>query len=329
MNIHEISFGLGAYKDKKDRRDFRACAVQAPVSLPESFKIEEKFTPNNQFSRGSCTSQAQSHHKERQENVELSARFIMALTKKWEGNTNYGAYTRNCFRTVQKYGVCKQELYPEPDATMSWSEYVDHIKIPQECFGDAVNHTAKTYWRVENNIEAIKQALFQNKNSVVISMAWYKEFNYLYSNGILPSPVNYVGGHAVDVTGYDDKDQVLIVKNSWGDSWGNKGYFKLSYAMAPKVVWDAWISLDYPMIMPVDEFYGYKRTWQSYLSEKVTASNPWLYNKIKRLPNNREIKALSYGRWEFEAVFKAKYGDLWLRMTKMKAQNQNLLKDFS
>lgn len=325
---NEISFGLGAYKDKKDRRDFRVCTVQTPVSLPGSFRIEEKFAPNNQFSRGSCTSQAQSHHKERQEDTELSARFIMALTKKWEGNTDYGAYTRNCFRIVQKYGACKQELYPEPDAVMPWLEYVDHTRIPQECFSDAVNHTAKTYWRVENNVDAIKQALYQNKNSVVISMAWYREFNRPYSTGILPSPVNYVGGHAVDVVGYDDKDQVLIIKNSWGDTWGDRGYFKLPYLMVSSVVWDCWISLDYEKIMPVDKYYGHKRTWADYLLEKKIAFNPWLYNKIKRLPSNREIIALRF-YWEFEAVFKAKYGDLWLRFSKPEAIKQNLLKDFN
>jgi len=329
MNNHEVSFGLGAKKDKKDRRDLRIAGVQAPISLPELFKLEEKFAPNNQFSRPSCTSMAQSHHKERQENIELSARFIMALTKKFEGNTNYGAYTRNCFRIVQKHGACKQDLYPEPDAVMPWSEYVDHTKIPQECFNDAVNHTTKTYWRVNSDVVSIKQALYQNKNSVVISMAWYKEFNRPYSTGILPSPVNYVGGHAVEISAYDDKEQSLIVKNSWSDMWGLKGFFKLPYAMVPDVVWDAWISLDYPQIMPVDEYYGFKRTGWSYLMEQKTAFNPWLHNKIGRLPSNREIKALWYGKWEFEAVFQAKYGDLWLRFTKPEAIKQNLLKDYT
>jgi C1A family cysteine protease len=38
-----------------------------------------------------------------------------------------------------------------------------------------------------------------------------------------------VGGHAVVAVGYDDQNQWFIVRNSWGDSWGMKGYFTMPY----------------------------------------------------------------------------------------------------
>jgi hypothetical protein len=36
-----------------------------------------------------------------------------------------------------------------------------------------------------------------------------------------------VGGHAIEIVGWDEKDGIKcwIVKNSWGTSWGDKGYF--------------------------------------------------------------------------------------------------------
>jgi len=39
-----------------------------------------------------------------------------------------------------------------------------------------------------------------------------------------------LGGHAVLAVGYDDDQQRFIVRNSWGDTWGIKGYFTMPYA---------------------------------------------------------------------------------------------------
>ena len=38
-----------------------------------------------------------------------------------------------------------------------------------------------------------------------------------------------VGGHAVCAVGYDDAKQWFIVRNSWGASWGDHGYFYMPY----------------------------------------------------------------------------------------------------
>lgn len=37
-------------------------------------------------------------------------------------------------------------------------------------------------------------------------------------------------GHAYSIVGYDDSSQKFIIKNSWGDSWGDKGYGYLPYS---------------------------------------------------------------------------------------------------
>jgi C1A family cysteine protease len=39
-----------------------------------------------------------------------------------------------------------------------------------------------------------------------------------------------LGGHAVLAVGYDDASQRFIVRNSWGDVWGQAGYFTMPYA---------------------------------------------------------------------------------------------------
>lgn len=39
-----------------------------------------------------------------------------------------------------------------------------------------------------------------------------------------------VGGHAVLAVGYNDKQKRFLIRNSWGDKWGRKGYFTIHYA---------------------------------------------------------------------------------------------------
>lgn len=334
MSDEEILFGLGSKKDKRDRRDFRASGVVQTIDVPKQiFDLDDKFPSKNQFSRGSCTSQAQSHHKERQENKRISARFIMAKTKEKEGNANYGAYTRNTFSIVKEIGACSDDLYPEPDAYMSWEEYIDVKNIPEKCFKDAKNHKSQSYWRVERNLDEIKSILLQKGNSIVCSMEWFKEFNRP-ANGILPTEFRIsAGGHAVELKGWNDFDEYLHFKNSWGESWGKEGDFFMPFSMIDKVVWDLWCSLDIPENLPIDERYGEKRTWAGYMREKSFAFNPWLFKKIGRLPNNREIIGLAYGFYSYESVFKGKIGDVWLKITKPEAikrgiidKNENLIK---
>ncbi|CAE7671289.1 unnamed protein product [Symbiodinium necroappetens] len=51
-----------------------------------------------------------------------------------------------------------------------------------------------------------------------------------------------LGGHAVCAVGYDDFQQCFIVRNSWGEEWGDKGYFYMPYEYMcnPALASDFW-----------------------------------------------------------------------------------------
>jgi hypothetical protein len=316
--MSEQFFTTGAVKDAQDKRDYRASGVVASIEIPQQkFVLEDLFNSKNQGPRGSCTSQAQTHHKERQEKTRLAARFVMAVVKSLiEGNTNWGAMTRNTFKAVKDWGVPKEEMLPEPGPEMTWEEYIDTNKISKECFDDALNHKSQSYWSVDRDIDFIRNVLLNQKQSVVISMAWYKIFNTPI-NGVLSIDFNGdYSGHAVEIKGFDDFNKWFIVKNSWGEGWGDKGDFYLPYSIFYQVVWDCWCSLDLPEDLPVDIYYGDKRTWTSYLREKAMGLNPWLLKQIGRLPTRREIIGLAYGYHDWTTVFKGYNGEVWLFKTK-------------
>ncbi len=38
-----------------------------------------------------------------------------------------------------------------------------------------------------------------------------------------------LGGHAVMAVGFDAQKKLMLVRNSWGSSWGQKGYFWMPF----------------------------------------------------------------------------------------------------
>lgn len=89
---------------------------------------------------------------------------------------------------------------------------------------DDVNKVA-----IAPTIEEYKQTLIENGPFVAIM--WIYTDLFSYTSGIY----SYTSGkpvtmHAVVVVGYDDVNQCLIVRNSWGDDWGESGYFRIAYS---------------------------------------------------------------------------------------------------
>jgi C1A family cysteine protease len=58
----------------------------------------------------------------------------------------------------------------------------------------------------------------------------------------VPNPASETlqGGHAVLCVGFDEKAGTFLVRNSWGDDWGNAGYFTLPFAFFPFIS-DMWM----------------------------------------------------------------------------------------
>ena len=67
---------------------------------------------------------------------------------------------------------------------------------------------------------------------IVFGMMVPKSFYLTPANGVVPMPSpNEVrlGGHALLAVGYDDDKQHFIVRNSWGEEFGDKGYCYIPY----------------------------------------------------------------------------------------------------
>ena len=106
-------------------------------------------------------------------------------------------------------------------------------------------------WRLTSGVrlsglEDMRKALAYGQ-PVAFGMRIYSYFRDLGAGGELPMPQDgdvMVGGHAVVAVGYDDRRRALIVRNSFGVSWGAAGYFYLPYAYATEEnVLDLWTAI--------------------------------------------------------------------------------------
>jgi cathepsin B len=81
---------------------------------------------------------------------------------------------------------------------------------------------------VIENEDKIKQDIF-TYGSVTAAFTVYEDF-LTYKSGVYQHTTgSALGGHAIKVIGWgveDDTDYWLVV-NSWNDTWGDKGLFKI------------------------------------------------------------------------------------------------------
>jgi len=78
-------------------------------------------------------------------------------------------------------------------------------------------------------------------------MYCFRGIFYVGKDGKVPMPQageRTLGGHAVCVISYNDKNKRVAFKNSWGTGWGNKGYGSVSYEYVRKYFVDMWVAKD-------------------------------------------------------------------------------------
>jgi len=101
-------------------------------------------------------------------------------------------------------------------------------------YADARKHEAVLYQRVTQDIQQLRGCLAAGY-PFVFGFSVYESFesDAVAKSGRVPMPKpkeKMLGGHAVLAVGYDHGAKRFIVRNSWGPSWGQKGYFTIPYA---------------------------------------------------------------------------------------------------
>lgn len=137
-----------------------------------------------------------------------------------------GASLYDAMNTMVIYGVPHDSLWPYNIRKFA-------TKPTKNVWSDAYWHSIQKGLAVRQDLNTIKTTLAAG-NPIIFGFVVYESFesNTVATTGIMPMPKDgeqTLGGHAVMAVGYNDETQMIIVRNSWGTSWGQSGYFMMPY----------------------------------------------------------------------------------------------------
>ncbi len=222
-------------------------------SLPASVDLRKWCSPiEDQGNLGSCTANAAAGIVEYFENrafgkyLDASRLFVYKVTRTlghWTGDS--GAELRTTMGALVLFGVPPEEYWPYTDAKPDFD--VDPSPF---CYSFAENYKALKYFRhdpANSSKDAILASVKKNLAAGIPAMFGFTVFDSISQaneSGKIPFPCQtegVLGGHAIVAVGYDDSmvienttcgeqtEGALLIRNSWGESWGDKGHGWLPY----------------------------------------------------------------------------------------------------
>jgi len=184
----------------RDQGQCGSCVSFGSVAALESAELIKNNTPAN--------------------DLDLSEAFLFFCHKGVAGgNCDVGWNVNTAMTSLQGTGTVDEECFP----------YTDHQQACNSC-SDWVNRLKKIKaWHTITATSGMKNWI-ANYGPLVTCFTVYQDFD-AYSTGVYHHVSGAArGGHCVCCIGYDDKVQAWICKNSWGNGWGEKGFFYIAYS---------------------------------------------------------------------------------------------------
>ncbi|KAL8306538.1 hypothetical protein RB597_002974 [Gaeumannomyces tritici] len=258
---------VGGYKYApcpEDAKHFDASRAQLD-HLPHKVDLRYFMTPvENQGQTSSCAANA-------------TAGAYEYLVKRYKGDDGYdvsrlfiyynaryiatpeaidddGSHIRNNIEGLKQYGAPAESSWP-------FDKEEINSEPPAEVYEEAAEFVIEDTESVPTNLMSWKTALAMG-HPIIFACNLYSSFQKPRKEGHveMPTPTELqgagTGGHAMLCVGYSDPDQVFIVRNSWGDSWGINGYCYIPYRYLMNEdlnVGDSWIIERLDTIPPDEE----------------------------------------------------------------------------
>jgi len=261
---------LDAFPDRIDLRDWYY--QPALISLPEALVNCPYIKPGmvlDQGQEGACTGFAMAAvvnflRAQRKQKALVSPRMLYELARRydeWPGEDYEGSSARGAIKGWVKHGVCLRSAWKDDKHGIT---HMSDAIVKQ-----AMGVPGGAYYRIRPyNVRDMHTALNETGILYITLMVHAGWAHPGDEKGSKPISVNFKhrgrkttlklpvikrsgsadGGHAVAIIGYTP--QGFIVQNSWGASWGNKGFALLPYEDYLLHATDVWVAqLGVPVTM--------------------------------------------------------------------------------
>lgn len=237
--------------DQRDKMWFQLSGIEPAKVLPPMVDLRPTCPAvYDQGALGSCTANAiagQCHFdmiRQKKKNNWIPSRlFIYYNERMMEDSIPYdaGANLRDGIKSLNTWGFAPEHMW-----AYDISKFAE--QPPVNVYTQALRERVKLkdYGAVSQDLVSMKTAI-ASSYPIVIGFTVYESFESqeVAQTGIVPMPgagEQILGGHAVLIVGYDDSKSMFIVRNSWGSSWGQQGYFMMPYAYFtnPNLAGDLW-----------------------------------------------------------------------------------------
>lgn len=270
-----------------DDRDFiYEELINTSDKLPNIVDYRNELQPvRNQGNQGTCYAQSAACMKEWQEkkdynlNEYLSPQFFYNNRDYMnddikENDGDNGMTGRDVMKILKNIGICKESEYKYDDNNRN----DNYNNIPKSIKENALKHRIKSYAKV-NTIEGLKNDLYYNGPCLIAFPVYGNESNLINNPMWIKNNENdkFMGGHAMTVVGYDDQNNYFIIRNSWGENWGDKGYCYYKYENWGSH-WECWTTIDLDTIINDDEKSISDITDETYFYEKNTKVDFGIYD---------------------------------------------------
>lgn len=245
----EIKRMLGLKRAPTEGVDFAPAVYQTFARTEKVLDWRDKDGKNwvspmlNQANCGSCVAFAAIGVMETQYNISsllpnlnirLSPQNLFACGG---GYCDFGWWPSSAAEHLMTEGVVDEACAPYTSGSTG---------VDAECSEVCKDHSQRTYkianysapTRMLSNVNAVKKAL--EKGPLMTTLSVYADF-ITYSEGVYKhTSGEMLGGHAISIVGYDDTKQAYIIRNSWGEDWGMKGFAYVAYSDNSGVGYETW-----------------------------------------------------------------------------------------